>query len=80
MRAPPYKIPVNDALSTAQALRRLLEMAERGEIVGISWAVATHDREITCGVAGLMERNRPLGHFGASRLSGAILWDAEDLL
>lgn len=80
MRSPPYKIPTNDAIATAQGLRELLDMAEKGKIVGLSWAAVDKDRKILCGTMGLMHRNLQLGHYATARLSEVLLWPDEEFL
>lgn len=75
-RQPDNVIPITTTHSrdTELGFRKLAEAAARGEIVGAAYTAIDASGRTHQGLIGSARTNRPLAHYGASRLAEMLLW------
>lgn len=73
VRRGPFNLHHVNALRTAQALRELADMAERGGVIGVAVGYVTPDRAHRAMFAGVCERDRALAYLLAGKMSVALL-------
>lgn len=72
-RRGPYAINAVRSTETAQALRELAELAERGEIIGLAYVVLRPKRRVTVGTVGVATQDPPLVTYWLKKLSLILL-------
>ena len=63
------------AAETAQALRQMAEMAERGEIIGLAYVALHPHRKASVGTFGVADNDPPLVSYWLQRLNRILLQD-----
>lgn len=63
------------AAVTAQALREMAEMADRGEIIGVAYVALRPHRKASIGTFGVADADPPLVSYWLQRLNRHLLQD-----
>lgn len=68
VRRAPFNIAAVNARRTAQVLRDLADLAERGEITGMAAGFVFADRRVDCLLAGVLEKDPVFAYYVAGKL------------